>query len=127
MLKRLKGKLNDAVKKTNKKIALVLSAAVVTVTCCGFVYATPNEVTIVDSDSTPVQIKTTDTNVGKILSKQGIILNEGDRVITLTTAKKSEEEPADALPEDHGADAETEEDPETATDAAKATETEDAE
>lgn len=80
MLKRLKGKLNDAVKKTNKKIALVLSAAVVTVTCCGFGYASPNDVTIVDSGSAPVQIKTTDTNVGKILSKQGIILNEGDRV-----------------------------------------------
>ena len=60
---------------------------------------------------------------GVILMKLG----EGDRVITMTTAKKSEEEPADALPEDHGADAETEEDPETATDAAKATETEDAE
>lgn len=80
MLKRLEGKLLEVVKSANKKIALVLSAAVVTATCCGFVYASPNDVTIVVSDSAPVQIKTTDTNVGKILSKQGIILNEGDRV-----------------------------------------------
>ena len=40
---------------------------------------------------------------GVILMK----LNEGDRVITLTTAKKSEEEPADALP-DAGPDADEE-------------------
>lgn len=80
MLKKLTGKLAGAVKNANKKVALILSAAIVTVTCCGFGYAAPNDVTIVDSGSAPVQIKTTDTNVGKILSKQGIILNEGDRV-----------------------------------------------
>ncbi len=80
MLKRLKGTLADAVKNVNKKIALVLSATIVTATCCGFAYAAPNDVTIYVSDREPVQIRTTDTKVGKILSKQGIILNEGDSV-----------------------------------------------
>ena len=80
MLKRLKGLLSDTAKSINKKISLVLSAAIVTATCCGFVYAAPNDVTIYVSDREPVQIRTNDTKVGKILSKQGIILNEGDSV-----------------------------------------------
>ncbi len=80
MVKRLKGTLSDAVKNINKKVALVLSAAIVTVTCCGFAYAAPKDVTIYVSDREPVQIRTMDTKVGKILSKQGIILNEGDSV-----------------------------------------------
>ncbi len=80
MLKKLKGKLPAKVMQANRKIALFLAAAFTAATCCGFAYAAPNVVTITDTDSAPVQIKTTDTNVGKILSKQGIILNEGDRV-----------------------------------------------
>lgn len=80
MITELKGKLSAAMKKANKKIALIVSAAVVTIGCCGFVYAAPNNVTITDTESSPVQIKTNDTKVGKILSKQGIILNEGDRI-----------------------------------------------
>lgn len=80
MLKRLRAKLSESVEKINKKIALVVSASIIATICCGVAYAAPNDVTITDSDSAPVQIKTNDTNVGKILSKQGIILNEGDRV-----------------------------------------------
>lgn len=80
MLERLKGKLSVAVKRTNKRVALLLASSFVVATCCGFAYATPNVVTITDTESAPVQIRTNDTNVGKILSKQGIILNEGDRV-----------------------------------------------
>lgn len=80
MLERLKGKLSVAVKRTNKRVALLLASSFVVATCCGFAYAAPNVVTITDTESTPVQIRTNDTNVGKILSKQGIILNEGDRV-----------------------------------------------
>ena len=80
MLERLKGKLSVAVKRTNKKVALLLASSFVVATCCGFAYAAPNVVTITDTESAPVQIRTNDTNVGKILSKQGIILNEGDRV-----------------------------------------------
>ena len=80
MLEKLKGKLSVPIKKANKKVALIVSAAIVTVTCCSFAYAAPNNVTITDTESAPVQIKTTDTKVGQILSKQGIILNEGDRV-----------------------------------------------
>lgn len=80
MLERLKGKLSVSVKRVNKKVALFLAATFVAVTCNGFAYADSNVVTITDTDSAPVQIRTTDTNVGKILSKQGIILNEGDRV-----------------------------------------------
>ena len=80
MLERLKGKLLASVRQTNKKVALFLAAIFTATVCCGFAYASPNVVTIADSGSAPVQIRTTDTNVGKILSKQGIILNEGDRV-----------------------------------------------
>lgn len=80
MITELKGKLSAAMKKANRKVALIVSTAVVTVGCCGLVYAAPNNVTITDTESSPVQIKTNDTKVGKILSKQGIILNEGDRV-----------------------------------------------
>lgn len=80
MLERLKGKLSVAVKRTNKRVALLLASSFVVATCCGFAYAAPNVVTITDTESAPVQIRTNDTNVGKILSKQGIILNEGDRV-----------------------------------------------
>lgn len=79
MLKELKGKLSAVTDKLNKKVALSLSAAIVTVSCCGIAYAAPNKITIIDSDSNPVQVKTNDTKVSKILSKQGIILNEGDR------------------------------------------------
>lgn len=80
MFEKLKGKLPVKVKQVNRKIALLLAAAFTAATCCGFAYAAPNVVTITDTESAPVQVKTTDTNVGKILSKQGIILNEGDRV-----------------------------------------------
>lgn len=81
MLKELKGKVSDAAKAINKKIAVAVSVSIVAASCCGFAYAAPNKITISDSDSNnPVQIKTTDTLFGKILSKQGIVLNEGDRV-----------------------------------------------
>lgn len=80
MLKKLKGTLPCKVMQLNRKLALLFAAAFTAATCCGFAYAAPNTVTITDTESAPVQVKTTDTNVGKILSKQGIILNEGDRM-----------------------------------------------
>lgn len=80
MFQKLKGKLLDFAARSNKKMTLVLFALVVVTICCGFAYAAPNEVTILVSDSAPVRIKTTDTNVGKILSKQNIALNEGDKI-----------------------------------------------
>ncbi len=80
MLKMLKGKLSKTAERVNRRVALIISAAFIVATCCGFAYAAPNVVTISVSDSSPVQIETTDTNVAKILSKQGIILNEGDRI-----------------------------------------------
>lgn len=80
MLEKLIGKMSVLMKQANKKIALLLAAAFTAATCCGFAYAAPNVVTITDTDSAPVQVRTNDTKVGKILSKQGIILNEGDRV-----------------------------------------------
>ncbi len=80
MIQRLTGILSGKVKRANRVTALFLAMTFVVTTCCGFAYATPNVITITDTDGSPVQIKTMDTNVGKILSKQGIILNEGDRV-----------------------------------------------
>ncbi len=80
MIERLTGIPSGKVRKANRIVALFLAMTFIATTCCGFAYATPNVITITDTDGAPVQIKTMDTNVGKILSKQGIILNEGDRV-----------------------------------------------
>ena len=80
MLEKLKGSLSSFAKRVNKKIALVAAAAVAATSVCGIVYASPRVVTITDTEGESVQIKTNDANVGRILSKQGIILNEGDRI-----------------------------------------------
>ena len=80
MLNKLKGKLSAKARRAKRVIALMIATTFVAATCCGFAYAAPNVVTITDSESAPVQIRTNDTVVGKILSKQGIILNEGDRI-----------------------------------------------
>ena len=67
MLKMLKGKLSVKVKRVNRFVALTIAAAFMAITCCGFAYAAPNVVTITDTDGAPVQIKTNDTVVGKII------------------------------------------------------------
>ena len=77
MFKRLIGKFSLSAKKS---IAVALSSAFIVATCSSFTYAATNIVTIADADKAPLQIKTTDTNVGKILSKQGVVLNEGDQL-----------------------------------------------
>ena len=71
MFEKLKGKLPVKVKQVNRKIALLLAAAFTAATCCGFAYAAPNVVTITDTESAPVQVKTTDTNVGKMKTNLG--------------------------------------------------------
>ena len=80
MLKKLRGKVGRISSSAKKNLVTVLIAAVIVATCSGFTYATQNVVTIADSGSSSIQIKTADTNVGKILSKQGIVLNEGDEL-----------------------------------------------
>lgn len=77
MLKILRGKMSNLSVSAKRNVALVLAATIIA-SCCGFSYAAPNVITIADAGCAPIQVKTEDTNVGKILSKQGIVLNEGD-------------------------------------------------
>lgn len=62
----------------NLTAAAVCSAVVVS-TCCSFAYATPSTVTICDTDSTPITVKTNGASVQKVLDRQGIVLNDGDK------------------------------------------------
>lgn len=62
----------------NLTAAAVCSAVVVS-TCCSFAYATPSTVTICDTDSTPITVKTNGTSVQKVLDRQGIVLNDGGK------------------------------------------------
>ena len=80
MLKKLRGRISNLSSSVKRNAALVLTSALIVTTCCNFTYATQNFVTISDAGNIPVQIYTADTNVGKILSKQGIVLNEGDEL-----------------------------------------------
>ncbi|MEG1441610.1 MAG: G5 domain-containing protein, partial [Oscillospiraceae bacterium] len=66
---------------TAKKATLTtICSAFVVVSCCNFAYATPNAVTIYDAESAPIQVRTTGNSVGKVLSKLGIVLNDGDKM-----------------------------------------------
>ena len=62
----------------NLTAAAVCSAVVVS-TCCSFAYATPSTVTICDTDSAPITVKTNGAIVQKVLDRQGIVLNDGDK------------------------------------------------
>ena len=78
MFKKLSGKFSSFAVLVKKRTAVILAASFLVTTCCNFTFATSNVVTIADSDCAPIEIKTSDTNVGKILSKQGIVLGEKD-------------------------------------------------
>ncbi len=80
MLEFLRGKAACVSSSAWRGVALVLTATILITVCGGFTYATENTVTIADAGCDPVSIVTSDTNVGKILSKQGIVLNEGDEL-----------------------------------------------
>ena len=80
MLKELRGKFSAISASAKKNAALVVASATIITTCCNFTYAAQNVVTIADAGRTPIRISTADTNVGKILSKQGIVLNQGDEL-----------------------------------------------
>lgn len=75
MLSRLMRKLNLSAKNC---VAAALCSAFIVLTCCSFAYATPNTVTICDSDETPITVKSSNANVETVLAKQGIVLNVGD-------------------------------------------------
>ncbi len=76
MFTRLMRKLNLSAKNC---VAAAISSALVVTTCCSFAYATPSTVTICDSNSTPITVKTSGANVEKVLARQGIVLNDGDK------------------------------------------------
>lgn len=63
-----------------KTSAALFSVLALIATCSGFAFATPNVVTIWESGKTPIKVTTTDQTVGRILSKNGIVLGEHDRV-----------------------------------------------
>ena len=80
MFKRLIGRIGKISVSAKKATAITLCSAFIVSTCCSFAYATPNIVTINDSESAPIQVTTNSMSVGKLLAKQGIVLNEGDKM-----------------------------------------------
>ena len=80
MLEFLRGKGVHMSSLALRKIAVVLVAVLLVTVCGGFTYTTENTITIADAGKSPVKIITSDTNVAKILSKQGIVLNDGDEL-----------------------------------------------
>lgn len=80
MLGRLTDRLKEISSSAKNGIALSLCSVFIVATCCSFAYATPNSVTIYDAENAPIHVKTTSANVGKVLSKQGIVLSDGDKM-----------------------------------------------
>ncbi|MBQ4145336.1 MAG: hypothetical protein IJD36_01790, partial [Clostridia bacterium] len=81
MLKNLRGRISRvSVKALKRRAAFVLVMMFIVTTCSGFIFSAQNTVTITDAGRAPIQVKTGDTNVAKILSKQGIVLNHGDEM-----------------------------------------------
>lgn len=81
MLKILRGRISRiSVKALKRRATFVFSMMLLVTTCSGFTFSAQNTVTITDAGRAPIQIKTGDTNVAKILSKQGIVLNHGDEM-----------------------------------------------
>lgn len=80
MLEFLRGKSFRVSSLAWRRVALVVAAVTLVTVCGGFTYATENTITIADAGRAPMRIVTSDTNVGKILSKQGIVLNDGDEL-----------------------------------------------
>lgn len=82
MFQRLKEVFSKGALSAKMKNGIVVSlcAAFVVSTCCSFAYASPNAVTIYDGENSPIQVRTTSASVGQVLSQQGIVLNEGDKI-----------------------------------------------
>lgn len=76
MLKRL---IRDINLSAAKCVAKVACAALVVTACSSFAYATPSTVTICDTNSTPITVKTNGASVGTVLESQGIVLDNGDK------------------------------------------------
>lgn len=77
MFNKLRGKFSSSAK---RNVSAVCMAALLVTTCCNFTYATESVVTIADAGGESVTVKTGTSTVGKILSKQGIVLREGDEL-----------------------------------------------
>lgn len=80
MLKKLRGKISDFSALAKKRAALFMSVSFIILTCCNFTFAESKIVTIADANNKPIQVRTADTNVGRILSKQGIVLDRDDEL-----------------------------------------------
>lgn len=76
MISKLRGE-KGGVSVRMRRLTMVLTA-ILMVTVLGSHVVEAHTITIADAESTPIQIQTSDTVVGRILSKQGIVLNEGD-------------------------------------------------
>ncbi len=80
MIRKLRGENASHSKLGMRRLAAICAAMLLVSVCGGFTYVEANTITIADSEKAPVQIQTSDTVVGKILSKQGIVLNQGDQL-----------------------------------------------
>lgn len=80
MLKKLMRKMPRLSLSAGKGVVLGICSALIIGTCTGMTYAAPCTVTILETGKEPVQITTTNMNVGKLLAKQGIVLSDDDQI-----------------------------------------------
>ncbi len=76
MIKKLRGEKSGISARMRRLTAVITMMLLVTM--MGYTIADAHTVTIADAERAPIQIQTSDTVVGRILSKQGILLDEGD-------------------------------------------------
>ncbi len=79
MIRKLRGE-KSGISSGMRKIAAVCAVMLMMTLFSGYTFAEENTITIADAQKAPVQIETSDTVVGRILSKQGIVLNQGDQL-----------------------------------------------
>lgn len=91
MLKILKGE-KGGISLGMRRLAMLFVLMLTVSLFSGYAYADEFTITIADASKTPVQIETTDTVVGKILSKQGIVLNRGDELNYALSDRVSDED-----------------------------------
>ncbi len=91
MIRRLKGE-KAGISMGMRKLAAVFSAMLMVSLCSGYTFAEAHTITIADAKKAPVQIETSDTVVGRILSKQGIVLNQGDQLNYALTDQVGDED-----------------------------------
>ena len=79
MIRKRKGE-NGSLSLGMRRLAVMFTMMLMVSLFSGYTFAEELTITIADAQKAPVQIETSDTVVGRILSKQGIVLNRGDQL-----------------------------------------------